>query len=221
MTLKFGNNQKMKNTAKMLGIPQKHVVNFDLPAGFTCPSADKCQAYAHRVTGKIRRGAKSQFLCFAAKLEAAFTDSRKMHWHNFDVVMSYKDDAQGLANVILSSIPPRVKVIRIHSSGDFFSAWYYEAWLLVAAARPDILFFGYTKQVFTFDYERPENFGLIYSYGGKDDKIAVERGLPMSHVALTECQVVDWGLPLSCADKHHADDFYRVMRGESFILMFH
>lgn len=65
--------------------------------------------------------------------------------------------------------------IRIHDSGDFFSDDYLEAWLHIAANRPDILFYAYTKEVSRFRRVMPEipptNFLWLYSMGGREDHL--------------------------------------------------
>lgn len=65
--------------------------------------------------------------------------------------------------------------IRIHDSGDFFSIEYLQAWMEIAAAHPDILFYAYTKDVTMFrahaEGKAPINFRWIYSMGGKEDHL--------------------------------------------------
>lgn len=65
--------------------------------------------------------------------------------------------------------------VRIHDSGDFFSAEYLGAWLAVAAAVPDVLFYAYTKEVTMFRNayadEFPVNFRYLFSTGGIHDAL--------------------------------------------------
>jgi len=64
------------------------------------------------------------------------------------------------------------KAVRIHDSGDFFSAEYFEAWLDIAKSIPYVFFYAYTKEVkMTKQYDLPPNFVLIYSLGGKQDHL--------------------------------------------------
>ena len=54
MKLKFKNaNGKLKKMAQKLGVTLK---TFTLPAGYTCPGAKDCLAFADRKTGKITDG---------------------------------------------------------------------------------------------------------------------------------------------------------------------
>ncbi|HVQ91259.1 MAG TPA: hypothetical protein VMU51_09485 [Mycobacteriales bacterium] len=63
--------------------------------------------------------------------------------------------------------------VRIHDSGDFFSDPYLTAWLQVMAARPQVRFYAYTKEVDRFrrlvEPAPPANFRWVYSYGGTQD----------------------------------------------------
>ncbi len=69
-------------------------------------------------------------------------------------------------------------LVRIHSSGDFYSASYRDAWFEIAAALPLTRFWAYTKSVPLFMDPsgrtlpgRPANLRIIYSLGSKHDKM--------------------------------------------------
>ena len=70
--LKFG-----QGNAKL----DKAIATFSIPAGHTCPGADKCMARANRLTGKISDGKSQEFRCFSASSEAAFSSVRESRWH--------------------------------------------------------------------------------------------------------------------------------------------
>ncbi len=62
--------------------------------------------------------------------------------------------------------------VRIHDAGDFFSRDYLLAWAAVAASAPDVLFYAYTKEVELVKATTlPANFVMIYSLGGKQDRL--------------------------------------------------
>lgn len=67
------------------------------------------------------------------------------------------------------------QAVRIHDAGDFFSDDYTEAWLSIARATPDVLFYAYTKEVSRFrrlvEPRAPINFRWIYSLGGREDHL--------------------------------------------------
>lgn len=162
MTLKFSSgNRKLHELAKELGLKNTQVVAFDLPAGYTCPGANICLSMANRQTGKITDGANCKFRCYAASTESVFTSVRRLRWDNYTQI---KESAEP-AGLILKSIPAGVKIIRIHSAGDFFNEAYFMAWLKVAIARPDLTIFGYTKVIQYVGADKPANFKLVYSMG--------------------------------------------------------
>jgi hypothetical protein len=207
----------MTKLAGMLGLKNSQVFSFDLPAGWTCPMADICLSKADKVTGKITDGKNSKFRCYAASLESAFTSARNAHWHNFDLLKSAKT-LDGMVKLILASLPAPAKIVRIHSSGDFFNSVYFQAWVKVATARPDVMFFGYSKILDYVSFSKPSNFKLVYSMGGKMDKKVTSE--PYSMVVSTVQDAVKLGLEVSC-QIHPADDFNFVMAQKPFALVLH
>lgn len=137
-------NSKIHDVAKALGIKRSAVVAFDLPAGWTCPSAQDCKSKADRLTGKITDSKDCKFRCYAVSAESAFTNVRRMRWYNFDLLKNAKTEYQ-MTRLILASIPANIEVVRIHTSGDFFNKKYFDAWVRVAYIRSDVIFYGYTK----------------------------------------------------------------------------
>lgn len=65
------------------------------------------------------------------------------------------------------------KAVRIHDAGDFFADWYLADWTQMAEHRPHILFYAYTKELSLVKAhgELPENFRIIYSFGGQEDHL--------------------------------------------------
>ena len=60
--------------------------------------------------------------------------------------------------------------VRIHDSGDFFSRWYYKAWMDVARMMPEKVFYGYTKSLPIMEWKKhPANFRFVQSFGGTHD----------------------------------------------------
>ena len=120
--------------------------------------------------------------------------------------------------MILKSIPKSVKILRIHSSGDFYSKQYFDAWVKVAKSRPDIQFFAYTKGLQYVSATKPDNLSLIYSYGGKlDSKLTTE---PVSYVVKSFDEAQKLGLPVVCQESM-SDDYTYIVQGRSFALMIH
>lgn len=216
--LKFSfGNSKIKELARYLNLPLKSVVAFDLPAGYTCPMASLCKSFANRKTGKITDGKDMKYRCYAASNEAAFPPARSLRWHNFDLLKGKTTDE--MAALIQASLPAGVKVIRIHSSGDFFSLDYFHAWFEVAQNNPEIKFFGYTKIMPYVSMPKPDNFRLVYSFGGKLDRFLTP-DVPVAYVVNTSADGLERGLKVAC-QANPSDDFDMVMAGESFALALH
>lgn len=208
-------NQKLHELAEYLGIPKTHVQAFDLPAGHSCPFANICLSKVDRATGHITDGKDTQFRCYAVKAESAYPACRRMRWHNFDTIKSCKSAVE-MADIIEQSLYKHVEIVRIHSSGDFFSKIYFDAWVLVAERNPEITFFGYTKGIQYVTADKPDNFKLVYSYGGKLDKKVTDE-IPVSYVVPVE---YEGDLPTPC-DKTGAGDYFEILNGVSFALREH
>jgi hypothetical protein len=219
--LKFSfQNSKLNKLAKLLGMKKKEVISFDLPAGFTCPAASLCRAYANRETGKITKGKDSKFLCYAAKIEAVYPSSRRAHWHNFDQLKPIMHDTESMVRLINESLPASVKVLRIHSSGDFMTEDYFKAWVLVARAHPDVIFFAYTKVLPYMKAETPDNFKMVYSMGGKWDN-EYTKDMPACTVVSNGTQAEELGLPVACKTPTEPNDFHHIVEGNSFAICLH
>ena len=90
------------------------VVYVGLPAGYTCPFADKCKTFAHR-KGKefpIQVGQEKplkikqtgDIRCFAASREAQYPNLRELRWRNFDLLREFEGDPEGMTDLLLRSL---------------------------------------------------------------------------------------------------------------------
>jgi len=209
-------NHKINSLAQHLGLKQSQVISFDLPAGWTCPGADICKSQTNRITGKITDGENCQFRCYAASIESYAANVRKAHWSNFDTIKTLSTDE--IVKVINDSIPNDIKIIRIHSSGDFFNKAYFNAWVKIASLNPDITFFGYTKVIQYVNAVKPDNFKLVYSYGGKmDSKLTNE---PTVYVIKDKAEAIGKRLDVVCQENDW-DDFQAIMSGKTFAIVLH
>ena len=141
------------------------VYEFNLPTGTTCPFALECKVTVDRDTGKfdVYDGA---YRCYAASAER-FPGVRKHRWNNFLY-------AKGGG---IPQVPNKCSAVRIHSSGDFFNQAYFDTWLGVARANPQVEFWAYTKSLGYWVKrlgEIPGNLILTASYGGAQDDL-IER----------------------------------------------
>ena len=193
LTIKVGNKKVDKDTAI-----------FDLPAGHTCKYAKDCRSKADRKTGKITDSEGMTFRCFAASGESAFPPVRAMRWRNFDIIRKSNDMVQTILDGIYYNNVQRMPVFRIHSSGDFFSQEYFDAWISIALTFPNTRFYAYTKAL-PFWVERleyiPENFMLNASKGGTHDHLIDEYGLKCAEVVLTVEEAKTKGLEIDIDDK--------------------
>lgn len=210
-------NRKLAHLAEYLGYNKTQIVAFDLPAGVTCPAASLCKAWVDRLTGHLTDGSSAIFRCYAASIEARYKNVLAAHYKNADALKSCKS-IQEMAQLILDNLDDKIKVVRIHASGDFYSVDYFKAWVLVAQARPEITFFAYTKFYPVFKVARPDNFGLIYSHGGVYDKMAAAANVPTCYVWVEGTPLL---APLACENGDDYDDFLKIMAGESFSLRLH
>jgi len=216
-------NRKLVELAKLLGLYQREVVGFGIPAGFTCPAANICQTYANRKTGIMSKGKHNTVTCFMSKLETAFPSLRKMHWYNFDLIRKV-DSRIEIAEMLTSDIREmRAKVVRIHTSGDFYVPKYFFAWLDTAYVLPDVSFFGYTKQIMPFLYrdEWSDNFRLVFSHGSKLDAEACKMGIAQAYIVNDEAEAEALGVPMACPTSLSPNDYEYIMREESFALHLH
>jgi len=155
-------NAKMKKSSKL----GKAIFNWTLPAykaldgTLTCPNASKC------IKG-----------CYAK--QGAYIWSSVSKAHNAKLELSKH---KGFADIMVNTIQTKLKnknnksiVIRIHDAGDFYSLDYTLSWFRVMNSfkgESRVKFYAYTKQIELFNDLKssiPENFTLIFSYGGKQD----------------------------------------------------
>lgn len=196
---------------------------FNLPAGYSCPSAGVCKTFADRVTGKItdlpqlNGTVADDYRCFAAMAETRPT-VRTSRWHNWDLLreVMYSDSNQVdlMADLIdLSlSVQDEYDLIRIHEAGDFWIETYMKAWLTVAARRPKQKFYAYTKSLgmwLALQDLIPDNVYFTASHGGALDYL-IPKHLDVfkriAYVVYTEEEAATRGLEIDHDDSHCLGD---------------
>jgi hypothetical protein len=204
-----------KGNAKL----EKDTAIFSLPAGHTCPAALLCQSRAHKLTGKLTDGARTVFRCYAASAENLFRNIRVSRWRNFESLLACKG-VTAMADLILRSMPVKgIKLCRVHSSGDFFSQSYFDAWVAVARNKPDVIFYAYTKALPYWIArlgEIPSNFRLVASRGGRYDSLIEQHNLRNVKVVFSEAEAIKANLPLDHDDSHawkHTGNFALLLHG--------
>ena len=215
--LKVSRSKKMKLLAQMLGLPQTKVASVDLVCGYTCPMALQCKSYADRKTGKVTDAKGSTFRCYGTSLEAAFPPTRALHWHNYDLLRN-AGTVGAMTDILVAGLSDKLKVVRVHSFGDFFNENYFQAWLNTAEKFPNTTFFAYTKVLPYVRATRPDNFYMVYSYGGRlDSELTTEQ---TAYVVKDTSEAEALGVPVSCV-AHGADDYNFIKAGLSFALLLH
>jgi hypothetical protein len=144
MKLKFlTSNSKLK---------KDNIFGFDIPAYksttglITCPMAKDCIAN-----------------CYARQGTYQFSIVKQKYERNLAATLT--DDF--VIDMITDIIESKAAIIRIHSSGDFYSREYISKWFTIMESLPHVQFYAYTKSFKMFDYETlPVNFKLIQSEGG-------------------------------------------------------
>lgn len=146
-------NSKMKKSGK-------RIFNFTLPAfkaangELTCPNAKNC------ISG-----------CYARQGAYIWNTVSKKHNANY-IASKHEFFTVKIASEI-DSMRIKPTHIRIHDSGDFYSLQYFKKWVKIAQNYPNIQFYAYTKMISMIkDYgQLPENFKIIFSYGGSEDHL--------------------------------------------------
>ncbi len=201
----------------------QQVAVFDLVAGWSCPFAKDCAEKVDRITGKLIPNPNSKFRCFAAVSELISPDARKKRWYNFDLIKSCKTE-KSIAELIINSLNANKKAkqapyVRIHSSGDFFSQKYFNAWIIVANAMPEKTFYAYTKSL-KFWVNRlgeiPANFRLNASKGGKTDDLIEKYNLKNVEVVFSIEEAKTKGLEID-----HDDSLAISSEVKKFALLIH
>ena len=188
---------------------------FSLPAGTTCPGADKCLAFVKELNGKrsIVDGPQMEFRCFAASGEGQYPNVYNSRQHNWTTVKNLiKDFGVGKAGLMVAEYIQSIrkkstKLVRIHESGDFYSADYFAMWMHVCRLIPDLKFYAYSKNLpMILDYGMemlPKNFYLTASKGGKFDYLIEEGFFPRySVVVMNDSDAEAMGLEVDHDDSH-------------------
>ena len=126
--------------------------------GLTCPQAGDCKA-----------------ICYACKgyYQVFWDDGVSAAWMA-KTELSADTDAfiDALTKAIAGKVRRGCKAIRIHTEGDFYSARYLAAWLVIMSRFPGVRFYAYTKSVSLLKAANlPNNFTVIFSFGGKEDHL--------------------------------------------------
>lgn len=125
----------------------------------TCPNAGVCLNF-----------------CYASSGNFVFKNVLISHHRNLNFILNFpKDFIQQATKEIQKK---KIKILRIHDSGDFFSESYLNIWLQVIEENPNVQFYCYTKNISLFRglKNAPKNFTYVFSFGGnKDSEINLKK----------------------------------------------
>ena len=153
----FTQNKDLKKTGVFGWTLPAHWVTLTNGTKFnTCPNAGVYAAF-----------------CYAKNGTFMFSNVRKAHTEKLELVLNNREKWIELINEELKLKKYINKFIRIHDAGDFFSEQYAIDWINFAKKNPQCIFYTYTKEVKLFKNigALPENFIVIYSYGGRQDNL--------------------------------------------------
>jgi len=148
---KLNMNRLAKGNSKL----DKSILIFDLTAGSDFGGVCK----------------QNCFRCYAIQAQKQY-----IHTVLFRAINTHlaKNNIPLLSSLIINQLnKSKQNIIRIHSSGDFFSQDYINMWNFIVSAYPDRKFYAYTKRLNDFDFSNitaKENFNLINSIVSLDGK---------------------------------------------------
>jgi len=120
----------------------------------TCPNAGACAAF-----------------CYAKNGTYLFSNVRKAHIEKLELVLWHREEWKRLMIEEIKKAKYKGKYICIHDAGDFFSETYAQDWIDIANECNESIFYTYTKEVLLMKkLDKPNNFIVIYSFGGKQDQ---------------------------------------------------
>lgn len=219
-------NNKIKKLRKkrfaQKWLKSKKVYSLDLQSGKDCKFAVECRSMAVKTKNglRIKDFPQCRFRCFSASQEALFTKVYNRRLHNSRMIKKLKT-VEMISSGLLSSMPKDIGICRIHVGGDFISQSHFNAWLKVAKARPDVLFYAYTKAL-TYWYNQqnniPDNLVLTASYGGTLDEFIPKWGLRSAIVVNRPYEAKKRGLPIDDSDALAANP---ARRSTNFALLLH
>ena len=201
---------------------KRKIYSLDLLSGHFCPFADKCLSKAIMIDGKrrIQDGPNTEFRCFSASQEVLFPAVYNARKHNSDMLRAARS-RKAMFGLLRQSMPENLGICRFHVAGDMFSPAYFQAWLDMAEAFPDRLFYGYTKSLPYWITHKKRvdslpNFVLTASLGGRRDDLIGEYNLRSVKVILSEAEADN--LPIDHDDSHAADP---TQKNTDFALLIH
>ena len=200
--LKFSNsNKKLDKITEWLDVKKSDIKTFNITPAKSCPYAYDCQHV---------------FKCYALIQEEYRKDFKKQNKYNYDLLRKNHKSVDAMTDLIDRSLLPS-KIIRIHSSGDFFNERYLKAWIKVSQLKhnKNIIFYAYTTSIPYWinnldEINSLDNFKLIASLGTNgQDHLIKKYNLQFSKVVYSENESkalgleVDWNERLAISQTNN------------------
>lgn len=219
---------EVERIAKYLQDGRK-VYSLDMRSGHDCPGAKNCKSCvvpstANKSGFAIQDGPHCEFRCFSASQEIVYPAVRKLRKRN-SLAMHKMRGWKRHRDLILSTLPNNIGVLRFHVGGDFFRESYFQGAVAASEERPDVLFYAYTKSL-PYLLHTPmncpqlgmmrDNFMLTASRGGKWDHLIDDLNLREAVVVYSELETTQRDLKLDHDDSHaatHGGDFALLIHG--------
>ena len=165
MSLKnvFGKGNLKKKKTEMIH-KDIYVIMWSLPAGETCPAAGDCSIYCYAKTGRMSKDRATN----------AYRENLEM-WK--DGVLEPVLYGHLITESRIAKKDGKELWVRLHDSGDFFCEDYARMWFSIMDRLPEVNFYAYSKSVRILESVKaerggfPANFHLVYSEGGKEDRL--------------------------------------------------
>lgn len=225
--LKFSPGSDNAKLRKLEAKTGKKIYSFSIRSGHNCPNAKECKSSAvEDGAGKrhIEDGEFTKFRCFSASQEVLWSGVYNQRKDNEIILEIAAQDVYRAADTIISSLPKKAEIIRIHIGGDFKTFNYFRAWMIAARYSPKVQFYAYTKQLpFWIKAKNcpqdgffiPPNMSLTASYGGHSDHLIAKHGLKSAIVVNSEYQARKLGLVVD------HNDYHALVGERSFALVIH
>ncbi len=140
------------------------IFKFSLPVLKTCPQAQDCKKFCYALKGHYN----------------TFKESiKKAHNNNLE----FSKSKQFCHSMVTEIHKRKIKIIRLHDCGDFYSQEYLKRWALIASFCDNTFFYAYTKSLhLNFEnFLSLPNTKIIQSFGGKLDN-RIDKRKPHSMV---------------------------------------
>ena len=200
--------------------------SLSLPAGYTCPFAVACKNFAAKAGKRFSDGSavkkaseKTKFQCYAAREQGQYPSLNKNVFTNLTLLKNAEKNGgvEAIAKLIIDSIDYanlNSRIFRIHEGGDFFSDYYFKAWIKVCEHFPEMTFYTHINSIDFWINNKaavPSNMNLIASMEDDNYQKILDNNLRFSKVVYSEEESIQLELPIDfddtlacCTDKNFA-----------------